>query len=429
MDRVAEAGDVPVLDFYTDLSLVEKPWPYLERLRDAGPVAWLPDRKVVAVTGYDEALKVYNDTKTFSSINAVTGPLPPLPFEPEGDDIFDQVEANRDLMPFAREIVALDAPDHTRLRSLLMPLFTPRRLKSHEERFKAIANSLIDEFAGTGRVEFIGSYANPLATLIITELLGIPEEDRPTFRKYFEGGPAGQIGGSEEDRLSNPLIEMGYRIAQYIGERRAASGEDILSEFAAAKFIDGTTPTIEEATRAACFLFGAGQDTTTKLLGASFRIMAENPDYQRFLRESPDRIPDYIEEVLRFEGSIKTTHRLCRRSTELAGVAIPAGTTVMIANLAVNRDPERFPKPHAFDIERARRKEHIAFGRGAHTCAGAPLARAEVRISIECLLGSLENIRLAEDKHGAAESRRFRYEPSYVLRGLEELHLEFDQRG
>ncbi|MCE7798863.1 cytochrome P450 [Sphingobium sufflavum] len=290
------------IDFYTDLSLVENPMPYFEAIRKKGAVHRLPNRNVFAVTGYEEAIQVYSDTGNFSSVNAVTGPIPDVPFVPEGDDIGEQLMRHRPDMPFSSEVVGLDAPDHARMRSLLMPLFTPGKLKSKEEGFRAVANRLIDEFIEQGLVEFIKGYANPLATLIITELLGVPEADRKDFRKFFEGGTAGEVGASAETIAYNPLIEMGMRIAGYIAERRQNPTHDVLTEFALAKFPDGSTPTLEEAARVASFLFGAGQDTTVKLLGTSFRILAEHKHIQEDLRREPARIPACIEEVLRFQG-------------------------------------------------------------------------------------------------------------------------------
>jgi cytochrome P450 len=410
-------------DYYTDPSLVDDPHPFFDQIRSRGPVVYLQDRNVAAITGYEEAVAVYNDTEHFSSIVAVTGPLPALPFEPEGDDITAQIEEYRDRIPFGREVAALPAPEHTRLRSLLNPLFTPARLRAMDPGFRRVADQLIDEFNCDGRVEFVGFYANPLATLIITELLGIPQSDRPIFRNYFDGGTVAGVGASTEEIAHNPLIEIGTRIAGYIVERRQVPGSDILSGFATAVYPDGSVPTVEEAARVASFLFGAGQDTTTKLLGTSLRIISERPHLQQMLRDHPEHIPDFIEEVLRYDGSIKASHRLCQRSTTIGGVDIPAGTVVLISNLAANRDARRFDDPDKFEINRPRRKEHLAFGRGTHTCAGAALARTEVRITLEHLLRRFATITVDEDMHGPLGNRRYRYEQSYVLRGLEELHL------
>lgn len=417
--------DFSKIDIYTDVSLVDDPWPYFEYLRAQGPITRLPYRNVLAVTGFEEALAIYSDPVNFSSVNSVTGPIPDLPFEPQGDDIAGEIARARALIPFGNEVSGLDAPLHGPMRSLLMPLFTPRRLKEMDAGFRRVADELIAEFPASGEVEFIAEYANPLATLIITELLGIPIEDRAIFREYFSRGPAGEIGASPDEVARNPLVEMGMRIASYIAERRAEPRDDLLTQLALARFPDGSEPTLEQAARVASFLFGAGQDTTVKLVGNAFRLLAERRDLQNELRSDASRIPNFIEEMLRFEGSIRGSHRLCQRSTEICGFPVAAGTTVWIANLAVNRDPRRFPDPFKFDMDRPRLKEHLAFGRGSHTCAGAPLARAETRLSLELLLDRFPDIQFARGRHGREGARTFRYENSYILRGLEELHLRF----
>lgn len=417
--------DYSQTDIYTDLALVDDPWPYFEYLREQGPITPLPHRKVLAVTGFEEALAIYADTANFSSVNSVTGPIPDLPFAPQGDDIVQEIADHRSLIPFGMEVSGLDAPMHAPMRSLLMPLFTPGRLKAMDAGFRRVAEELIAQFPASGEVESIGDYANPLATLIITELLGVPDEDRPIFRKYFNSGTPAEIGASVDAIATNPLIEMGMRIAGYIAERRAEPREDLLTQLALARFPDGSEPSLEQAARVASFLFGAGQDTTVKLLGNAFRLLCERRDLQNHLRADAARIPNFIEEMLRYEGSIRASHRLCQRTTEICGHRIEAGTTVWIANLAINRDPRRFPDPGKFDMDRPRQKEHLAFGRGNHTCAGAPLARAETRLSLELLLARFADIRFNDEHHGAQGAREFHYENSYVLRGLSELHLIF----
>lgn len=419
--------DFSQIDIYTDVSLVDDPWAYFEYLRDQGPITRLPHRNVLAVTGFEEALAIYADTASFSSVNAVTGPLPDLPFTPVGDDIAQDIAEFRPQIPFGLEVAGLDAPLHGPMRSLLMPLFTPGRLKAMAPKFREVAEELIGLFPASGSVEFIGDYANPLATLIITELLGIPAEDRPIFLDAFGQGTPAEIGASVEDIANNPLVAMGMRIAGYIAERRAEPREDLLTQLALSHFPDGSKPTLEEAARVACFLFGAGQDTTVKLLGNSLRLLAERQDIQSKLRAEPARVPDFVEEMLRYEGSIRASHRLCQRSTEVCGYPVQAGTTVWIANLAVNRDPRRFADPNTFDMDRPKLREHLAFGRGTHTCAGAPLARAETRLSLELLLERFASITVDASKHGPEGARIFHYENSYVLRGLSELHLRFEE--
>jgi cytochrome P450 len=434
--------DYATADFYTDTSLVDDPHSYFDFLRNQGPVTRLPHRNVVAVTGYEETVQVMLDTEHFSSINAVGGPIPDLPFKAEGDDITGQLEAHRTKMPFADQVVTEQGKRHMDLRSILSTLFTPSRLKALENSLRGTADSLIDEFAADGKVELVGQYGGPYATMIISDLLGIPPEGRALFREYLQGAVPAEIGASPEDMKTNPIAKVGKHIFGYISRRRLANvppirlvrkmlgkdvdREDILTELALARFPDGGKPTLIDLTALGAFLFGAGQDTTNRLLANSFRVIATRPDVQQQLRENPKQIPNFIEEILRFDGSVKSGGRLCQKTITLGGVEIKAGTTILLSHMAANRDPRRFENPHDFDMNRKKAKEHLAFGRGAHTCIGAPLARREVAISIERLLSRMGNIRLSEEHHGPESDRRYYYEPTYILRAMRALHLEFD---
>jgi len=162
-----------------------------------------------------------------------------------------------------------------------------------------------------------------------------------------------------------------------------------------------------------------------RLLASAFQMLGERADLQDLLRAERDRIPNFVEEVLRFESPIKGDFRLSRVATKVGGVDIPAGATVMVLNGAANRDPRRFELPEQFQIDRANARQHIAFGHGVHTCPGAPLARAEGCVSVERLLDRMGNISISETHHGPADARRYEYAPTYILRGLKHLHLEF----
>jgi cytochrome P450 len=155
------------------------------------------------------------------------------------------------------------------------------------------------------------------------------------------------------------------------------------------------------------------------------QVIGENPDLQAQLRGNRELIEDFVEECLRMEGPVKGDFRLARRATTVGGVDIPAGSTVMVLNGAAGRDPRRFDDPSAFRVDRPNAKEHLAFGRGPHACPGGPLARAEARISIERLLARLGDITISDSHHGLVGERRYEYAPTYILRGLQRLHLEF----
>ncbi len=177
--------------------------------------------------------------------------------------------------------------------------------------------------------------------------------------------------------------------------------------------------------RVAANLFAAGQETTVRLLGTALLLIGERPELQRLLRERRDLIPNFVEETLRIEAPVKGDFRLSRRTTNVGGVDIPAGSTVMVLNGAANRDPRHFEEPDEFRVERANAREHLAFGRGVHSCPGGPLARLEARGSIERLLDRTTHIGIAEEHHGPPDARQYQYMPTYILRGLMQLHLEF----
>jgi cytochrome P450 len=421
-------SDWTTINFFEDESLVEDPYPYFDELRSRDPVLPLPHLGVVAVTGYDEAGDVYRDPDSFSSCNSVIGPYATFPVPLEGDDISDVVTRYRDRLPMHEHMVTMDPPDHTRERALLMRLLTPRRLRENEAFMWRLADRQLDEFLPDGRCEFIRAYTQPFAMLVVADLLGVPEADHQRFREGF--GLMGGIGGVGPGRRrnvgENPLAWLDEWFAAYVEDRRREPRQDVLTDLALATYPDGTTPPVTSVVRTATFLFAAGQETTARLLAAALKHLAEHPELQDHLRARKDLIPDFIDEVLRVESPVKADFRLARRTTSVGDVVIRAGTPVMLLNGAANRDPRRFECPHDFRLDRPNAQAHIAFGRGIHSCPGGPLARAEGKVSLERILDRMRDIRLSDERHGPPGGRRFRYEPTWVLRGLSELHLEFE---
>ena len=414
------------IDFFTDSALVADPYPYFEYLRSQSPVLSGLPYGVVAVSGYEEALEVYRDVETYSSCNSVIGPFAQFPVALEGSDIGATIESHRDHLPMHEHMVTQDPPQHTRQRALLMKLITPNRLQNNEEFMWRLAEQQLDEFCSRGECEFISAYSQPFALLVIADLLGVPESDHSSFRQLL-GGTPGAISGEGRGEM-NALRFLEETFEQYVVDRRREPRDDALTEMALARYTDDSIPEVVDVVRTATFLFAAGQETTARLLATALRILAEQPALQEELRARRERIPDFIEEALRFESPVKADFRLARRDTRLAGVEIPAGTPVMLLNGAANRDPRKFEEPDAFRLGRRNVKEHIAFGRGIHVCPGGPLARAEARVSLERILDRIQDIRLSEEHHGPEGARRFEYEPTYILRGLRALHLEFTSR-
>ncbi len=417
---------VDASDFFRDDALVGDPYPYFDEIRGRCPVRREPHHGVVMVTGYDEAVAVYHDVETFSSCNAVTGPFPGFPVPLEGDDVSDAIAAHRHELPFSDQITTMDPPDHTAHRALLMRLITPKRLKENEAFMWRLADRVIDEFAANRRCEVIHEYAAPFAMLVVADLLGVPEEDRATFERELGTRPGRAIGSTDHDAMAHSPLEFLYEaFTAYVEERRRVPRDDVLTGLATATFPDGSTPDVIDVVRIAANLFAAGQETTVRLLGSALQLIGERADLQARLRRERDRIPSFIEETLRFESPVKGDFRLARVAATVGGVQIPAGTTVMVLNGAANRDARQFDDPGVFDLDRGNARQHLSFGFGAHTCPGAPLARAEGCVSLERLLDRLDDIRISEAEHGPPDARRYQYVPTYILRGLQSLHLQF----
>jgi cytochrome P450 len=413
------------VDFFSDGSLLDDPYPYFEHLRSKCPVTPLPHHGVVAVSGHEEATDVYRNAETFSSCNSVIGPFATFPEPLAGDDVSPIIERYRHQLPMNEHMVTMDPPQHTRERALLMRLITPKRLKQNEDFMWRLADRQLDEFVDEGRCEFISAYSQPFAMLAVADLLGVPESEHQRFREGFGlSASPGELGGTEGPGL-NALDWLDDYFATYVEDRRRQPRKDVLTDLALATYPDGSTPDVTAVVRTATFLFAAGQETTARLLATAMRYLCEYPQLQDELREHRERIPDFIEETLRIESPVKADFRLARRATTVGGVEIRPGTPVMLLNGAANRDPRRFECPAEFRLDRANAKEHIAFGRGAHACPGGPLARAEGRISLERILDRMRNIRLSEEHHGPATARRFEYEPTWVLRGMRQIHIEF----
>ncbi len=427
-------GEFDDIDFFRGSELVADPYPYYEDLRSACPVQREPHHDVVMVTGYEEAVSVYTNTATFSSCNSVTGPFPGFPVPLEGDDVSEIIEQYRYDLPFSDQILTMDPPIHKAHRGLLMRLITPKRLRENEDFMWRYADRQIDEFIERGACEFIRDFAAPFTLYVIADLLGIPEEDHEWFREELQGNRSQTreegLGSTGSRTLSHSPLEFLYEsMSKYVEDRRREPRDDVLTGLATATFPDGSLPEVIDVVRVASNVFSAGQETTVRLLGAALQKIGEDADVQRRLREDYGRLPEFVEECLRFESPVKGDFRLARTGVTVGGVDIPAGTCVMVLNGAAGRDPRRFEEPDEFKMDRPNAKEHLAFGRGPHACPGGPLARAETRISLERLLERMQDIKISEAVHGPPGARHYDYVPTYILRGLTNLNLEFTPAG
>jgi cytochrome P450 family 150 subfamily A5 len=423
--QMTEFKDV---NFFADRDVQDDPYPYFDWVRSQSPVWQEPRYGTYFITGHPEAMVIYGDpatfpegeppSGTFSSCNCVAGSFVKLSLPFEGDDVSEVIVKCRHELPFSDQLPSFDPPNHTAHRHLLMRLITPKRLKENEDFMWQYADHLLDQVVPEGAAEVVGQYAEPFTLTVIADLEGVPEDDHSLFRD--------RLSTAHEDVSHKPLEFLYERFSGYIEERRADPRHDVLTGLATATFPDGSTPEVKDAALIAANLFAGGQETTVRLLSFALRMLGERPDIQTLIRQDRERVPNFIEETLRVESPLRTQFRMARVRTTLGGVEIPAGGTVMLVPGACNRDPRVFDDPYEFDLNRPNARQHIAFGHGIHTCAGAPLARAEGRVSINRFLDRTSEITISEKHHGEPGARHYEYLPTFFLRGLQELHLDLE---
>lgn len=414
-------------DYFSDFEILKDPYQFFEAVRAHGPIFKPASKDYLIVTGYEETLEILKNNRDFSAAIGVAGAAAPLPFQPHGSDITDQIEENRAKIIGGHLLVNLDDEAHSNLRALVNRLFVPSRLKANEAFIAAYSEELVRDAIARGGCDLIQDIAVPFVTMVIADLLGVPADDRQFFMDTIAKAPPPGSLNAEDNQLyddTHPMTVIGAYFARYLIARHSDPREDILTELAHATYPNGSKPDIATIATLATFMFGAGQDTSAKILGNAMTYIVDQPGLQEQLRGDPSLIPQLLEEALRLQGSTKQTARVARRDTRVGDYEIPAGTRVLLALSAANRDPRRWEDPNEFKLGRHKIIEHVGFGRGKHVCAGAPLARVEVRILLEKLLAYTSNIELDEETHGPRGNRTYNYEPSFIIRGLESLHLK-----
>ncbi|MFF4037018.1 cytochrome P450 [Streptomyces sp. NPDC001816] len=347
---------------------------WFRRMREEDPVSHDERAGVWHVFRYADAVQILADQTAFSS------------------DFSDLTPSQEDVDLFSRgNLIRKDPPDHRKLRALVGKAFTARVVAQLEPRITEITGELLDAVKGADRIELISDLAYPLPVIVITELLGIPAEDRATFRRWAEAlvSPNGGGGGliPNEQRIQSMaavMREMNPYCLEHIRSRRARPKQDLISALATAE-VDGQRLADEEMVGFVSLLLLAGHITTTVLLGNSVLCLSEHPEAVAALRADKSLLPVAIEEALRYRAPLAPMTRRTTREVEIGGRAVPAGEIIVTWLSSANRDERAFPDPDRFDFRR-NPNPHLSFGHGIHFCLGAPLARLETRIALELML-------------------------------------------
>ncbi|MGA6205914.1 cytochrome P450 [Nocardia testacea] len=385
-----------------DVELNADPYPMFKRLREERPLYYNETHDFFALSRFADVNAALIDKDTFSSARGA---------------IIELIKANIEIPPGV--LIFEDPPVHTMHRKLLSRMFTPRKISALEEKVREFCRRSLDPLVGTGRIDFIADLGAQMPMRTIGMLLGIPEEDQEAVRDFANDQMRTEEG--KPMQVSAESLASGELFEKYVDWRAEHPSDDIISELLGVEFED-ETGTLRHLTRAEVLTYinvvsGAGNETTTRLIGWAGKVLSEHPDQRRELVENPSLIPAAIEELLRYEPPAPHVARYVTRDIEFHGTTVPAGSAMMMLIGAANRDHRQFaPDGDVFDIHREARP-HLAFSVGTHFCMGSALARLEGRIALEEILK-----RFPEWETDATNAK---LSPTSTVRGWESMPATF----
>ncbi|MGO9452390.1 MAG: cytochrome P450 [Candidatus Binataceae bacterium] len=393
---------------------IEDPRAFWRAMREEQPVYEIPGAGYFVISRYEDIFEVLSNEEVFSSNE------PPGMQVAAGPEI---AEIMKQGYPPANTLLTNDPPSHTRFRALVNKAFSARRVAGMEPQVRAIADDLVDRFIADGRVELVSQFAVGLPLTVIADSLGVAREDMAKFKKWSDDSVAplgGMISHERQIECAHSVVEFQHYFAARLEERRAVPRDDLLTDLVNARLAGVDPLNVPEMLSILQQLLVAGNETTTSLIASATMILLRNPDQMAALARNRSLIANFVEEALRLESPVSALFRLAKVDAEVGGVRIPAGARLIVIYGSGNRDAAHFPDADKMDIRRENARSHLAFGQGVHFCIGAALARLEGRVAFETLLGRLKDIRFRPGRND------FAHTPSFILRGLKELWLEFD---
>lgn len=395
-------------------SIISNPFPFYELARQSAPLFYSEEIDHWVVSRYEDVKRIFLDHDTFSARNTLT---PITPLSEEAQKVLK--DGGWRLQP---ALGNQDRPEHTRFRKHLMRVFTSRLIVDEEPSIRALVNSLVDKIEQKGEADLIEELIFQFPARVILKMLGFSEEEMPVL---IEGGKNrnqyifGQPSKQEQIELAEKVASLFKHCTKLVESRKKAPCEDITSALLELKDDNGQDVfTTDEIASVLFAFFTAGHETTASLLGNAIRqLLTYRSEWEKICSD-PSLIPNAVEEALRFDSSVVGWRRFATRDVDINGTTIPEGSQVLLLLGSANRDDAMYDSPDRFDITRENAKEHLAFGKGVHTCFGNVLARLEIKVALEVLSARLPGLQLVEDQD-------FEYMPNLAFRTLYHLDVKW----
>jgi len=402
------------------------PYPAYKALRDDSPVFFMEEMNLHVVTRYDLLRDAIKRTDDFSSkYDQFLGGAQAMMFSTLSEELQAQAMAiSAQMIETPPTMLTLDEPEHTQYRSLVSKLFTVTQVKKSEDDVRHVIAKNIENMKGKQADDYMSIFAFPVPLEIISDRLGIPQDGREFFYEAATAAAAGlKMAPVPPEQLIHRMqlaLDLQRFLIDIVEARRKKPEGDMITILANSKLEhEDRELTHGEILSVLNQFLVAGHETTTSSLGWGMLALCDNPELQEQMRGDEKRVKTFVEEVLRIEAPVQGLPRLVTRDTELGGYPLKAGDMMMLRYGAANRDERQFPNPNQVDLDREKAGMQMAFGSGVHHCIGAPLARQELNIGFYELLEHFQDFRLDESKGRPVA------DPSFILRGLPELHVTY----
>jgi cytochrome P450 len=401
---VAHGFDPLAEAFLTD------PFPQLAALRSEGPVFYHPDYDLYFLTRYDDIEQVLLDRDTFAAANASSPVFAPCP-------------AAAKVLSSVKRVPTLtnaDPPRHAPMRRAVQNNLTPKRLTALEPIMRAQSRRLIEAFRAQPTADLVAQLAFPLPAYAGFTLLGFPEDDWEMLKAWCSKRiliTYGRLPEDEQVEVANNVVAFWNYCEAHVARREVEPGNDFTTDLLAWRAEHPDEVSFNDAVSIVYSIALAGHDSTTNLFTNGLRYLLANQDAWQAIVADPSLIPNAVEEMLRYDPPILGWRRITTTETVVGGVPLPKGAQLFMTFASAHRDADKFPEPDTFDITRDNARAHLSFGKGVHLCIGAPLARLEMRVTLENLIELTPKLRLVDKQD-------FAIIPNLVFRQMEELLVE-----